>query len=119
MDRYFPLYIRATWWSKRCPEAQNAAERFVRIARTADQPPPLPELPGNLPARREPEIAGSKVRGRFVEFLRAETDFRLVLAVNGVREASWLANPGQVRAQTKSGGPVDLHCGQPPGRSWS
>jgi hypothetical protein len=142
VDQYFPLYIQAAWWSKRYPEAQNAAEQYVRIAKTPEaieraarlqrlaemrEPkqvterapaylPPPPDPAGNLlPPRQEPEISGSKVRGKFVEFVCAETDLRLVLEVDGARQAYWLANPEKVTALTKSGDPVDLNCGKQKG----
>ena len=79
-------------------------------------PPPPPDAAGNLlPPRQEPEVAGSKVHGKFVEFVCGETDLRLVLEVNGAREAYWLANPEKVTALTKSGDPVDLSCGKQKG----
>jgi hypothetical protein len=143
VDQYFPLYIQAAWWSKRYPEAQNAADQYVRVAKTPEAieraarlqrlaemrepkqvqerpmayaPPPPPDASGNLlPPRQEPEVAGSKVRGKFVEFVCRETDLRLVLEVNGAREAYWLANPEKVTALSKSGDPVDLSCGKQKG----
>jgi hypothetical protein len=143
VDQYFPLYIQAAWWSKRYPEAQNAADQYVRVAKTPEAieraarlqrlaemrepkqvqerpmayaPPPPPDAAGNLlPPRQEPEVAGSKVHGKFVEFVCGETDLRLVLEVNGAREAYWLANPEKVTALTKSGDPVDLSCGKQKG----
>ncbi len=142
VDQYFPIYIQAAWWSKRYPEAENAAEQYVRVAKTPEAveraarlqrlaemrepkqvqertlayvPPPPPDAAGNLPPRQEPEVAGSKARGKFVELLCSETDLRLVLDVGGTREAYWLANPEKVHAQTKSGEPVDLSCGNQKG----
>jgi tetratricopeptide (TPR) repeat protein len=139
VDQYFPVYIQAAWWSKRYPEAQNAAEQYVRVAKTpeaieragrlqrlAEMREPkqvterpsayLPPPPGvNLPPRQEPEIGGSTVRGKFVEFVCGETDLRLLLEVDGNREAYWLANPEKVTAVTKSGNPVDLSCGKQKG----
>jgi hypothetical protein len=142
VDQYFPIYIQAAWWSKRYPEAQNAADQYVRVAKTPEAieraarlqrlaemrepkqvqerthayvPPPPPDTGDNLPPRQEPEVVGSRVRGKFVEFVCGETDLRLVLDVEGARQAYWLANPEKVTAQTKSGNPVDLSCGKQKG----
>jgi hypothetical protein len=69
-DRYFPFsmqafWCQASWWSKRYPDAPDAAEPDIRIAKTAHQPPPLPELPGELPTRASPSqsMASAKPPG--------------------------------------------------------